>query len=62
MIENTAKETMKIAANYMDDELREQLHEALAPCGEEEFLAAYSVAHYEKIGEVWEFSKENPCF
>ena len=28
-------------ANYMDDEKREELHNEIAPCTHEEFIAAY---------------------
>lgn len=31
-------------ALYMDDDIREQIHRELAPCTEEEFLAAYMQA------------------
>lgn len=43
--------------NLMDDEIREQLHFELAPCTDEEFLAAYIKRHEEKFGEV--FPPEN---
>lgn len=39
------------AVNLMDDEIREELHSELAPCTDEEFLAAYIKAHKEKFGE-----------
>lgn len=48
--------------NYMDDEIRETLHEELAPCTEQEFFTAYEKAHLEKYGEEWELSKENPVW
>ncbi len=35
----------------MDDDIREELHREMVPCTEEEFLAAYVVAHKEKFGE-----------
>jgi hypothetical protein len=34
-------ELMHTLATYMDDEIREELHSALAPCTNEVFLAAY---------------------
>lgn len=34
-------EDMKNICSYMDDEIREDLHIHMAPCGNEEFLAAY---------------------
>lgn len=32
---------LRLITNIMDDELREQIHNELAPCSDEEFLAAY---------------------
>ena len=39
------------AVALMDDEIREELHNKLAPCTEEEFLEAYIEAHFQKYGE-----------
>lgn len=50
------------AVQLMDDELREELCDQLAPCTEQEFFTAYEAAHAEKFGEEWELSKENPCW
>ena len=50
------------AVSMMDDEIRESVHAELAPCTEQEFFAAYEIAHAEKYGEEWELSKANPCF
>ncbi|ACU93984.1 hypothetical protein Ccur_02570 [Cryptobacterium curtum DSM 15641] len=50
------------AVNLMDDEIREELHEKMAPCSNQEFLEAYAKAHAEKFdgeefapyyGEAW---------
>lgn len=38
------------AVQQMDDELREELHDKLAPCSDREFLEAYEEAHYNKFG------------
>ena len=38
----------------MDDELREELHERLSPCGAEEFLKAYLAEHKAKYGVDFE--------
>ncbi|NLH07009.1 MAG: hypothetical protein GX484_05330 [Chloroflexi bacterium] len=46
----------------MDDDLREELHMALAPCSEAEFFAAYADAHRERFGEEWELAKDNPVW
>lgn len=50
------------AVALMDDEIREQLHNELAPCEDQEFFSAYEKAHEEKFGEEWELSKENPVW
>lgn len=50
------------AVSLMDDELREELANELAPCTEQEFFMAYEKAHEKKFGEEWELSKENPCW
>ena len=41
-------------AILMDDEIREELHMALAPCTEQEFLDAYVERHAEKFGEEFQ--------
>lgn len=38
------------AVELMDDEIREKLHQELAPCSEAEFLEAYMEAHEKKFG------------
>lgn len=50
------------AVDFMDDELREQLHMELAHCTEQEFFNAYAKAYEEKYGEEWFLSSENPCY
>ena len=50
------------AVQYMDDEIREDLHGELAPCTEQEFFSAYEQAHEKKYGEEWELSKGNPVW
>ena len=39
------------AAELMDDELREELHQELAPCTAQEFFDAYAKAYAEKFGK-----------
>ena len=39
------------AVALMDDDIREQLHEEMAPCTDQEFFTAYEKAHKEKFGE-----------
>lgn len=41
---------------YMDDELREAVHAAIAPCDNERFLLAYMMAHTERYGADYEIS------
>lgn len=36
---------------FMDDEIRERLHEELSPCSNQTFFDAYLEAHLEKYGE-----------
>lgn len=50
------------AVNCMDDEIREMLHEEIAPCTDQEFFDAYCKAHEDKFDEEWELAKENPVF
>ena len=38
-------------AMRMDDDLREEIHEDMAPCGEQAFLDEYIRRHTEKFGE-----------
>jgi len=48
------------AVEYMDDEIREELHSELAPCPEQEFFTAYEEAHKNKFGKKWFLSESNP--
>lgn len=50
------------AVNFMDDEIREMLHQEIAPCTDQEFFDAYCKAHEDKFDEEWELAKENPVF
>lgn len=38
---NITEADMEAIAVYLDDEIREEVHNELAPCTPEEFLAAY---------------------
>ncbi len=42
------------ATMLMDDELREKLHNEMAPCTDQEFMDAYAAAHEEKYGEEFQ--------
>lgn len=49
-----------VAVSYMDDELREYIHNEMETDTEQEFFNKYAELHYEKFGEEWELSKKNP--
>ena len=42
---------METYAALMDDEIRENIHEAMAQCTNAEFLVEYMTEHYDKYGE-----------
>ena len=48
---NGEQVNFEAAVNLMDDELREQVHEELAPCTEQEFVERYAELHEERHGE-----------
>lgn len=51
------------AVIYMTDEIREQVHDEIAPwCTEQDFLTAYEEAHEKATGKEWFLSSENPCY
>ena len=43
-----------VVVNMMDDEIREELHNELAPCTDQEFVDAYIEAHEAKYNERFE--------
>lgn len=43
-----------VVVNMMDDEIREELHNKLAPCTDQEFVDAYIEAHEAKYNERFE--------
>ena len=50
------------AVNLMDDDIREQLHDELAPCTPQVFFDAYVSAHEKKFGEDWVLDNPNPVW
>ena len=48
---NNDQVDFEAAVNLMDDDIREALHQSIAPCTEQEFFDAYCEAHEEKYGE-----------
>ena len=51
-----------VAVTFMDDDIREALHEQLSPCTDQEFFTAYEQAHEQKHGEPWFLSEEHPQY
>lgn len=45
-----------VIVNYMDDEICEELHYAIAPCDDYTFLMWYFAKHTEKFGEDFWFN------
>ena len=41
----------EMAVSFMDDSIRERLHEELSPCTDEDFLEAYMEEHQKKYNE-----------
>ena len=50
------------AVMLMDDALREEIHNTIAPCSDQEFFQAYEDAHQKKFGDEWDLSKVNPVW
>ena len=50
------------ATDFMDDNIRETLHDKLAPCSEQQFFTDYEEAHKVKFGEEWFLSGPNPVW
>ena len=46
----------------MDDDIREALSSAMAPCSEQEFFDAYCVKHQKKFREVFFANGQNPQY
>ena len=43
--------TLATAANYMDNEIREELHSSILPCDDQGFLDAYAKRHEDKFNK-----------
>ena len=50
------------AVNVMDDDMRNEIHNELAPCTEQDFFTAYEKLFEERTGEEWELSQSNPVW
>lgn len=48
---NGRKYALEDIADYLDEELREQVHIELAPCSDQKFIDYYCKLHREKYGE-----------
>jgi hypothetical protein len=42
-----------VVVNLMDDEIREALHNDMAPCDNQSFVDAYLIAHKDKHGQAF---------
>lgn len=51
---NGYEQDMDEVVNMMDDDIREKLHNKLAPCTAQKFVDSYVVAHRAKYGEQFE--------
>ena len=51
---NGYEQDMDVVVHMMDGEIREELHNKLAPCAAQKFVDAYVVAHRAKYGEQFE--------
>lgn len=60
--ENGEELDFEATVTFMDDEIRETLHDELAPCTDQEFFDAYAKAHKEKFGEDWFLTERNPVW
>lgn len=49
------KRITESAAQAMDDELRKEIHDEMAPCAALDFLAVYAARHEAKFGSRFEF-------
>lgn len=57
VIVNENEYNMELVANYMDDEIREELNRSWDDIGgEQEFVDAYCKAHEEKFGKKFEIN------
>lgn len=50
------------AVYFMDDELREEIHNDLAPCTEQAFFDEYAKRYDIKYGEPWFMDSPNPQY
>lgn len=50
------------AAEHMDDDIREAVNLALAPCSAQEFWDEYCKRHHEKHGEEFFLNLKNPVW
>lgn len=53
VVVGAARVTIDVAAHYMDDDIREQLHSTQDWDSDQEFVDAYCGAHLAKFGEYF---------
>ena len=54
--EDLLKMDWDVVVNYMDNEIREELHKELSPCGNERFLQRYMEMHHSKYNEEFQIN------
>ena len=64
-VQNTSRTrwlSFQAAVLLMDDDIREELHEEMAPCSEQEFFDAYCARHLAKYDQVFGPDEEPPTW
>lgn len=59
---NGATVDFAAAVELMDNQIRERVHMALAPCTPQEFFSAYEQEYIAENGAEWCLSTENPVY
>ena len=50
-VNRVLEHSLEVIASLMGDEIREQVHQELAPCSKKQFVTRYCQLHYEKYGQ-----------
>ncbi|KOA61002.1 hypothetical protein BAAM0499_03795 [Bifidobacterium animalis subsp. animalis MCC 0499] len=60
--EHYTRDQWDAVVNMMDPQIREQLHNTIAPCSNQMFFDEYAKAHEAKYGQTWELAKPAPVW
>lgn len=52
----------EVAVQHMDDEIRENVHNEMAPCTEQEFFDEYCKQYRQKFDEEFFLNEKNPVY